>query len=292
MRAIRQPGPAPEERLVGVPALALPIAETLKPGRPLVAALHDLVRRKGCDSGVFRLLGGALFPVSFVIPALSPDGSQAAFYSETFTPAAPLTLTGGAVTVGVRDGEPFFHLHGFWTDDAGRPGGGHVLPQAAVIHEAIRVEGHGLLGACFTGRQDDETGFKLFEPVSTMAGVRRPEHRRALALRLRPNQDITLALEAACAERGFAGALLSGGVGSTIGARFIDQPQVDNFATELFVSDGLIDPGGAASALDIALVDLTGALAAGRLVRGDNPILMTLEAALVEDDAPRRPSRA
>ncbi len=53
MRTIRQPGPAPQERLVGVPALALPISETLKPGRPLVDALHDLVRRKGCDSGTF-----------------------------------------------------------------------------------------------------------------------------------------------------------------------------------------------------------------------------------------------
>ncbi len=111
----------------------------------------------------------------------------------------------------------------------------------------MRVEGHGLIGARFTARQDDETGFKLFEPVATMAGVKRAAHRRALALRLRPNQDITLALEAACTARDFAGALLSGGVGSTIGARFTNRPPVEIFATELFVGDGVIDPQGSAA---------------------------------------------
>ena len=39
--------------------------------------------------------------------------------------------------------------------------------------------------------------------------------------------------------------------------------------------------GGALEAeLDIALVDYTGSVAEGRLVRGDNPVLMTMELVL------------
>ncbi len=78
-----------------------------------------------------------------MIPGLSPDGSQAAFYSETFTPDAPLAITGGAVTVGIRDDQPFFHLHAFWTDAEGRPGGGHILPHGTLMHSpcASKVTG-------------------------------------------------------------------------------------------------------------------------------------------------------
>ena len=39
--------------------------------------------------------------------------------------------------------------------------------------------------------------------------------------------------------------------------------------------------GGALEAeLDVALVDYTGGLAEGRLIRGDNPVLMTMELVL------------
>ena len=38
--------------------------------------------------------------------------------------------------------------------------------------------------------------------------------------------------------------------------------------------------GGTEAMLDVALVDYTGGLAEGRLVRGDNPVLMTMELVL------------
>ena len=49
------------------------------------------------------------------------------------------------------------------------------------------------------------------------------------------------------------------------------------------VRTGVIAPdaGGAPEAtLDVALVDYTGGLAEGRLTRGDNPVLMTMELVL------------
>jgi hypothetical protein len=38
--------------------------------------------------------------------------------------------------------------------------------------------------------------------------------------------------------------------------------------------------GSLEATLDVALVDYTGGLAEGRLVRGDNPVLMTMELVL------------
>jgi predicted DNA-binding protein with PD1-like motif len=112
---------------------------------------------------------------------------------------------------------------------------------------------------------------------------------RAFALRLRPNRDFANALETFCTERGIANARLHGGVGSTIGARFTDGRAVEPFATELAIRSGTIASGasGAPEAtLDVALVDYTGGLAEGRLMRGNNPVLMTMELVLeVLDEA-------
>jgi predicted DNA-binding protein with PD1-like motif len=103
---------------------------------------------------------------------------------------------------------------------------------------------------------------------------------RAFALRLRPNQDFAGALEAFCRERGIASAKLHGGVGSIIGARFADGRMVEPFATEMAVRSGAILTGanGALEAeLEVALVDYLGGIDEGRLMRGDNPVLMTME---------------
>ena len=63
-------------------------------------------------------------------------------------------------------------------------------------------------------------------------------------------------------------------------ARFADGSIVEPFATELMVKSGRIAlgaSGGLAAELEVVLVDYTGGLAEGRLVRGDNPVLMTME---------------
>ena len=55
------------------------------------------------------------------------------------------------------------------------------------------------------------------------------------------------------------------------------------FATELAIKAGSVAPGadGTLQAeLDVALVDYLGGIAEGRLMRGDNPVLMTMELVL------------
>ena len=78
-------------------------------------------------------------------------------------------------------------------------------------------------------------------------------------------------------------AVLHDGMANLIGARFTDAPPVEGYAAEILVTHSNIrcaDDAGAASEMDIVAVDLHGAVGSGRLVTGDNPILMTFEGLL------------
>jgi predicted DNA-binding protein with PD1-like motif len=270
------------ERIQSVQARGRAFSFTLEGGVPLVEAARRGFALAGFSGGVLNMREGALGPFAYVMPALSKDGEHAAFYSDTFRPAGVTRLKMGAMTFGSRDGAPFFHCHGLWREADGRANGGHMLPEETVVAEPFVVEAFGIDGAMFVAEPDPETNFKLFGPVpSATAGVETTS--RAFALRLRPNQDFAGALEAFCRERGITHAKVHGGVGSTIGARFADGRIVEPFATELAIGSGAIalgDTGALEAALDIALVDYTGGMAEGRLVRGDNPVLMTMELVL------------
>jgi predicted DNA-binding protein with PD1-like motif len=282
MRSIVQPGPLAPERIQWVAARGRAFSFRLEAGVPLLEAARRGFAAEGFAGGVLRWTGGALGPFAYVMPALSETADHAAFYSDIFRPVGITRLKTAAMTLGQRDGAPFFHCHALWLEADGRAGGGHILPEETVVAEPFAVEAFGIDGATFAAEPDPETNFKLFGPVpSATAGAKTTS--RAFALRLRPNQDFAGALEAFCRERGIISARLHGGVGSTIGARFADSRVVEPFATELAVSSGVIvsGVGGALEAeLDIALVDYKGGIAEGRLTRGANPVLMTMELVL------------
>jgi predicted DNA-binding protein with PD1-like motif len=282
MRSIAQPGPAAAERIQWVAARGRAFCFTMREGLPLLEAARRGFITEGFAGGVLNIRGGALGPFAYVMPALSKTGENAAFYSETFKPAGITRLKMGTMTLGQRDGAAFFHCHALWTEADGRAGGGHILPEETIVDEPFEVDAFGLEGAVFKAEPDPETNFKLFGPVaSATTGAKTTS--RAYALRLRPNQDFAGALEAFCGARGIVHAKLHGGVGSIIGARFADGRIVKPFATEMAVRSGVIAPsaGGALAAeLDVALVEYTGGLAEGRLIRGDNPVLMTMELVL------------
>jgi predicted DNA-binding protein with PD1-like motif len=282
MRHIDQPGPPAPERIQWVAARGRAFSFTLEAGLPLLEAARRGFAAGGFAGGVLRWTGGALGPFAYVMPALSRTAEHAAFYSDTFRPAGITRLKLAAMTFGERDGAPFFHCHALWRQADGRAGGGHILPEETMVAEPFVVEAFGIDGAVFAAEPDPETNFKLFGPIASAAtGIETTSH--VFALRLRPNRDFAGALEAFCRERGIISARLHGGVGSTIGARFADGRIVEPFATELAVSSGVIVSGasGALEAeLDIALVDYEGGIAEGRLTRGDNPVLMTMELVL------------
>jgi predicted DNA-binding protein with PD1-like motif len=282
MRSIVQPGPPAPERIQWVEGRGRAFSFTLQAGVSLLEAAHRGFAEGGFTGGTVSMTGGALGPFAYVMPALSKNGENAAFYSDIFRPAGVARLKMATMTLGARDGAPFFHCHGLWTEADGRINGGHILPEETAVAEPFAVDAFGIDSAAFMAEPDPETNFKLFGPVAHPAAAVETTS-RAFALRLRPNQDFAGALEAFCRERGIARAILHGGVGSTIGARFTDGRIVEPFATELAVRSGMvaIGAGGALEAeLDIALVDYLGGIAEGRLTRGDNPVLMTMELVL------------
>lgn len=282
MRSIKQPGTPAAERIQCVEARGRVFSFTLQAGLPLLEAVRRGFAAEGFASGVLNFRHGALGPFAYVIPALSKTGDYAAFYSDTYRPEDVTRMKLGSMTLGTRDGAPFFHCHGLWMEADGKASGGHMLPDETVVAEPFEVEAFGIDGAIFTAEPDPETNFKLFGPVAAESTGAHTTS-RAFALRLRPNQDFAFCLEGFCREHGIARAKIHGGVGSTIGARFTHGGLTEPFATELAVTAGLIAPGHSGAleaALDVALIDYTGGLAEGRLVRGDNPVLMTMELVL------------
>ncbi|MGJ5134046.1 PCC domain-containing protein [Bradyrhizobium oligotrophicum] len=281
MRSITQPGAPVADRIQWVEARGRVFTFTMEQGLPLLEAARRGFAANGFAGGVLDIKGGALGPFAYVMPALSKTADHAAFYSDTYRPAGVTRLSTGTMTLGVRDGAPFFHCHALWMEEGSRNGGGHILPEETIVAEPFEVDAFGLDGAIFTAEPDVETGFKLFGPVAAARSGAMTD-RRAFALRLRPNQDFAGCLEAFCRAQGISKARIRGGVGSTIGARFEDGVGVEPFATELTITAGAIAPGddGLEATVDVALVDYTGALARGRLVRGDNPVLMTMELVL------------
>lgn len=282
MRSIKQPGAPVAERIQWVEARGRAFAFKLEAGLPLLEAVRRGFAAEGFASGMLNFGRGALGPFAYVMPALSKSSENAAFYSDTYRPEGITRTKLGSMTLGMRDGAPFFHCHGLWTEADGKASGGHMMPDETVVAEPFEVEAFGIDGAMFTAEPDPETNFKLFGPVPT-ASTGAHATRRGFALRLRPNQDFAGCLEAFCRAHGIARAKIHGGVGSTIGARFTHGGVTEPFATELAITAGTIAPGpsGALEAtLDVALIDYTGGIAQGRLIRGDNPVLMTMELVL------------
>ncbi|MDA9464946.1 PCC domain-containing protein [Bradyrhizobium sp. CCBAU 53415] len=282
MRRIKQPGAPVPERIQWVEARGRAFAFTLQAGLPLLEAARRGLAAEGFAGGVLNFRRGTLGPFAYVMPALSKTGENAAFYSDTYRPGGVTRTKLGSMTLGMRDGAPFFHCHGLWTEADGKASGGHMMPDETIVAEPFEVEAFGIEGAMFTAEPDPETNFKLFGPVSA-ARIGARTTSRAFALRLRPNQDFAFCLEGFCRAHGIARAKIHGGVGSTIGARFAHGGVTEPFATELAITAGAIAPGPAGAlkaALDVALIDYTGGIAEGRLIRGDNPVLMTMELVL------------
>jgi predicted DNA-binding protein with PD1-like motif len=276
-RRVLQPGPPAAERVQWVAGNARPLEFTLEPGLNFIEAIRRPLGQAGGESAVLTLEGGAFGPFTYVVPAPAPTPEHAAFYSEFHRLSGISRLEDAAVTFGLRDGAGFLHCHGVWTGADGIRRGGHVIPDQTVVAEPIRAKAWVMDGMAFEAQPDPETNFTLFGPVS---GTGATVSGRFFAARFRPNQDICGALEDFCRDRGLSSAVLRGGVASTIGALFENGAVVDSFATEMLIRNGSILPGidGAPMAvLDVALVDHRGGLAEGRLTRGANPILMTLE---------------
>jgi predicted DNA-binding protein with PD1-like motif len=280
MRRVEHPGPVHPER-VQCSATNLQVVDVeLQEGSLLLDALADVVRLHGVQSAVFTICAGSFDPLRYYMPALSPTADHVAYFSEPFNATGEATIESGSITFGLRNGEPSIHCHAIWSDSNGQRRSGHLIPAECRVAETLRLQAWMLNGAGFEVMPDAETNFNLLQLSNDVTKI---EGTNAFVVRLRPNQDICVALENLCTELGIAHASIRGGVGSLIGATFVDGRVVEPFVTEVFIKSGMVehnDEGLPRADIDVGLVAHSGEIAEGRLARGENPVLITFELVL------------
>jgi predicted DNA-binding protein with PD1-like motif len=277
VRQILHPGPVVLERKTAIADTPIPLRFALEPGLAVDAAVAQGFAASGCIGGFVAFESGSCEPFNYVMPAASPDAQHAAWYSETFGPMGRVTISRACAIVGVRDEKPFIHCHGIWETAGGRRMG-HMLASSTRVAEPIEVIGIGFRAGTFEAVPNSETNFMLFEPVQVV--VSRPETAgaRALLAKVRPNEDISRAIEEICSSHRIRTANVYG-IGSLNGARFIDGTQVDSHATEVLIRKGSVESAGGRlrAQLAVDVVDMDGSIFSGELVHGDNPVCVTFE---------------
>ena len=273
-RDVTHPGPRSPERRRLVPTTAREARLTLRAGRPLDAAIAEAFAEHGADSGWLRLEGIAVAGLAYVLPDHAPGTGQVAWYSDPLEFGAGMILRAGMIW-GRRDGLGFGHCHGLWsaaTDPDGMPPRiGHLLAPDTTVAADVQVPALLFADARFDASPDPETGFTLFSPVATGPA---PDDADAALLRICPDEDLALAVSAAVAHLGWAGAHAEG-IGSINEVRLRDGRVLPSYATEFLISDATAGPRDAKIALDV--VGLGGATASGVVTQGDNPVLITAE---------------
>jgi predicted DNA-binding protein with PD1-like motif len=278
---IAHPGPVAAARWRAVPCGLRQARLELAAGTPLLAGLAEALAANGATSAVLQVGPMAFADFAYVMPAPSSTPEHAVYYSARHAPACPVQLHEGRITFGRRDGAPWLHCHARWRDAQGQEGSGHILPEEAVLEGPAGFDAVLLDGAGFVTAADPETNFSLFEPQAMPGADVAPG--RGLVVRIRPNQDLCMALETLCAAQGWNEAVIRGGVGSLIGARFDDGRAVVPEITEVYVRHGSVARGAdgrPVADVEVTMVDPTGAISSGRLARGDNPVLVTFELVL------------
>jgi len=324
MRSIVHPGNPNPDKIQALAGTAETATTLIEPGQSLLRAVVDALAPFKTSSAVLRFKNGAFEAFSYVMPALSKTPEHAVYFSERYDVGGKVKLESASVTFGVRKGQPWLHCHAVWIEPDGTRRCGHLLPEDIQVSEAIEASVTVLRGVTFSVEPDAETNFSLFVPVAAhplsatplelIPGVATqsidapqstPEHQFSIgqhpalgqhsaqltqsvyAVRLSPNIDVCDALEKFCQSKQIECATILGGVGSTVGAVFDDGRIVEPFVTEMLISQGSVHTDSnnqSIAEIDINMVDYKGGMSAGRLKRGENPVLVTFELVLAVNE--------
>ena len=164
-----------------------------------------------------------------------------------------------------------------------------MLAAQCMVAHAMPARACGFADIGMTALPDPETNFTLLQPsgnvllppkasASSQPAANNRHAAAGIVARVRPNEDITLALESIAARHGIRDAMVHGSVGSLIGARFTSGEAVDDPATEVLVRSGRVQDGVAS--LDLLVADMQGRVHSGTLLRGQNPVLITFDLVL------------
>lgn len=272
LRTLRQPGPAPSERIEAVRGPLTRLGFSLRPGATLAEAIAAPLIEAGLQSAAVRLAGTALHPFRYVIPAVSPDDAHVAYFSPPREAAGVSRIEIARATFGWNGGAPAVHCHAVWRDAEGRVGGGHILTDQTRIAAPAEATAIGFRGIRLETRPDAETNFPLLRP----AGCDQPG--AGLLARVAPNLDILAAIEELAARHGLRDAAIHGTLGSLVGASFTDGTRIADDATEVLVRQGRVRDGTAT--LELLAADMRGDVHRGWLARGRNAVCITFDLVL------------
>lgn len=278
MRRVTHPGPVAAERLEIVPCRAEPLAVTLAAGVPLEQAVARAMADAGFGTGWLEVDAAPVARLRYVMPDHASDGRHVAWYSAAQGFDAG-TIRGLGMVVGRHGAASFLHGHGIWAPQGGAGAMGHILAPETVLARPARATGFGIRGAAFRRGPDPETAFDLFHPHPDGAA---PGDPNAALLRIRPNEDLTEALDRARARLGWDAARVHG-VGSINRPVFTDGRMLDSLPTEFLIRGARVGPG-MRQGPHMAIVGVEGAgRLEGALERGANAVLITAELILIRD---------
>jgi predicted DNA-binding protein with PD1-like motif len=137
----------------------------LEPGRRLLDTIDTAAKTAGVNSAQAEVLADTLDSVPYCLPAVCSEGRTAATFSERHTARGPVSIVGGGVTFGRRDGAPFMHCHLAWLDAVGALRAGHLWPETTIGSVPVRAVLYPLPGLHSVNADDTETGLPVFAPV-------------------------------------------------------------------------------------------------------------------------------
>ena len=270
MRTLVHPGPVLGQRIDSLHGAPRRVEFVLQPGQVLNQALTAPLIAAGLRSGTIAFHGGALSPFRYVMPGPPDSDAHVAYFSAPRAPEGVTRVQRANATFGWQGDKPFVHVHGAWVEPDGTRRGGHMLPHECIVAEPIAAEAWGFAEIGITAAPDAETNFTLFQLTGRSEGTA-----GGVAARVRPNEDITLAVEQIARRHGMRDAVVRGSLGSLVGARFTDGRIVQDHATEVLIRSGAVRDGVAS--LEMLVVDMQGGVHEGTLLRGENAVCITFD---------------
>lgn len=269
------PGPVHPQRVEWARSRLQAVQSTIgTAGQSLEAAIATLVASTGATSGNGTLRGLALSRTRFTTGGPARDGKAANYTFIRDWDAH--TLPAGTFTFGLDEtGAPFVHCHAI-IDNAqtGLPIAGHLFPKDCVIAEPFDVSLACLPDLTLTQRADAETLHSVFDLTD-----RQQTRGSALFIRVRPNEDVTRAVEKVCADAGIVNADILPSVGS-LNAPLLESGHHKSVGMEVIGFTGHVRNGKAH--LHAQLCNEDGNLFEGQLVRGGASVCVTAELVVSE----------
>ena len=243
---------------------------TVAPGVSLLRGVTGPLLDAGFQAATLRFSGASVSPFRYVMPDHAKDASHVAYFSAPRAPVGTTLIERAGATFGFHLGQPFLHCHAVWIEPDGQRRGGHILNDETILTSAVEIAAFGFSKTRIETAEDPETNFSLLRPC----GESTPGANAVLA-RVRPNEDITAAVEAIARTHEMPNAAIVGSVGSLIGTRFDDGREVTDHATEVLITGGEVRNGIAT--IELISVDMAGRAHAGRLARDADPVCITFD---------------